>query len=151
MREIENWATPIKASGVSLDVTDCFGPWLTRSQHYNDRAHFHPTVEIDYVLVGQPDAARRNGMTNPTRLVGAVDTVQSVLVAGVKVNAPCAHRIVGSALDVVRKRAEPLLFTLGRRPSRPFFLAADLGDAGPSLRILADDRAVANRLAPGST
>src|SRR3979411_823854 len=40
-------------------------------------------------------------------------------------------------------------FLRRRFPSRPFSLATDLGDAGPSLRILADDRAVANRPALG--
>ena len=39
------------------------------------------------------------------------------------------------------------LLTRGRNPRRPFCLVADLGDAGPSLRLLADRDAVADRLA----
>src|SRR5262249_49650292 len=47
--------------------------------------------------------------------------------------------------DIVRKRAEPALFTLGRRPSRPLFLASDRGHAGPGLTIFAYDCAIADR------
>src|SRR5262249_18020403 len=41
--------------------------------------------------------------------------------------------------------AEPLLLTLGWRPSRPFFLVAYRGHARPGLTILAHNRAVADR------
>src|SRR5262249_62232306 len=51
--------------------------------------------------------------------------------------------------DVIRKRSQPPLLTRGRRPSWPFFLAADCRHAGPSLSILAHDRAVADRLTFG--
>src|SRR5258707_8936720 len=88
-------------------------------------------------------------MSDPSWLVRAVDAIQRVLAAGVKVEGAGTHWIVRTAFNIVRKRAEPPLLTLGRRPSRPFFLAADRGHAGPSLTILAHDRAVANRLAFG--
>src|SRR5436190_3439586 len=85
-------------------------------------------------------------MSDPLRLVGAVDAVQSVLVVRVQVNSASAHRIVSAAFNIVGKRAEPPLLTLGRRPAWPFLLPTDFGDAGPSLRILAHNHAVANRL-----
>src|SRR5437870_9093851 len=88
-------------------------------------------------------------MSDPSWLVRAVDAIQRVLAAGVKVEGAGTHWIVRTAFNIVRKRAEPPLLTLGRRPSRPFFLAADRGHAGPSLTILAHDRAVANRLTFG--
>lgn len=85
-------------------------------------------------------------MSNPSWLVRAMDAVERVLTIGVKIQTSRAHWIVRSSLDVVRKWAEPALLTLGRRPSRPFFLASDRRHAGPSLAILAHDRAVANGL-----
>src|SRR5262245_40162528 len=120
---------------------------LLRPQHHDNRAHLHPTVEIDHVLVGQPDAARRNRMSDPSRLVRAVDAIERVFAIGVEVESAGAHGIACTAFDVVRKRAEPALLTPGRRPSRPFFLAANRGHAGPGLS--AYDRAVSNRLAVG--
>src|SRR5258707_5988833 len=88
-------------------------------------------------------------MSDPSWLVRAVDAIQRVLAAGVKVEGAGTHWIVRTAFNIVRKRAEPPLLALGRRPSRPFFLAADRGHTGPGLSILAHDRAVANRLAFG--
>src|SRR3981081_879308 len=46
-------------------------------------------------------------------------------------------------------RADPLPLAISRDPSRPLFLAADLGDAGPSLRLLAYGHAVAERFPIG--
>jgi len=43
------------------------------------RAHLHVAVKIDDVLVGQPYAAGRNGMSDPSGLVGAVDAIERVL------------------------------------------------------------------------
>src|SRR5258706_3645871 len=85
-------------------------------------------------------------MPDPFRLVGAVDAVQRVLPARIKVDAASAHRIGRTAFDVVWQRAEAPLLALGWRPSRPFLLAADLGDARPRLRVFADDHAVADGL-----
>jgi len=78
-----------------------------------------------------------------------VDAEQRVLVAGVEVDAARAHRIVRAAFDEVRQRAQPLLLAGGRHPTRPLFLAANLGDAGPSLRLFADGHAVAEGFAVG--
>src|SRR5467141_3314219 len=112
---------------------------LLRSQHHHERAHLHPAVEIDHILIGQPDAARRNRMSNPSGLVRAVDAIQRIVAACVEVERTRTHWIACTAFDIVRKRAESPLLALGRRPSGPFFLAADCGHAGPSLSILAHD------------
>src|SRR5262249_57432900 len=93
-----------------------------------------------------PNAARRDRVSDPFRLVGAMDAVQRVPAAGVEIDAARAHGIGWSAFDIVRERAEALLLALGRRPRRPFFLAADLRDAGPRLRLFAHDHAIADRL-----
>src|SRR6266700_5060241 len=84
-------------------------------------------------------------MTDPLWLVRAMDAIQRILAVGVKVHRARTHRIVRTAFDIVRKRAEPALLTLGRRPSRPLFLASDRGHAGPGLTILAYDCAIADR------
>src|ERR1700746_502630 len=109
---------------------------VVRSQHHDKRAHLHVAVKINDVLVGQPYAARRNGMSDPSGLIGPVDAIERVLAARVEVERTRTHWIAGTAFDIVRKRAEPPLLILGRRPSWPFFLAAHRGHAGPSLRIL---------------
>src|SRR5262249_1107708 len=88
-------------------------------------------------------------MSDPSCLVPAMGAVKGVLIAGVKVQRARTHRIVRTAFDIVWKRAEPPLLALGRRPSRPFFLAADRGHAGPGLTIFAYDRAIADRSAFG--
>src|SRR5262249_4790075 len=88
-------------------------------------------------------------MTDPLWLVRAMDAIQRILAAGVKVHRARTHRIVRTAFDIIGKRAEPPLLSLGRRPSRPFFLAADRGHAGPGLTILSYNRAIADRPASG--
>src|SRR5262249_31119054 len=119
---------------------------VVRSQHHHKRAHLHVAVKINDVLVGQSYAARGNGMSDPSRLIGAVDAIERVLAARVEIERTRTHWIAGAAFDIVRKRAESPLLILGRRPSWPFFLAPDRGHAGPGLSILAHDRAVADRL-----
>src|SRR5262249_2572191 len=122
---------------------------VVRSQHHHKRAHLHVAVKINDVLVGQAYAARGNGMSDPSRLVGAVDAIERVLAARVEIERTRTHWIAGAPFHIVRKRAEPALLIRGRRPAWPFFLAAHRGHAGPSLRILAHDRAVADRLTFG--
>src|SRR5262245_60066249 len=82
-------------------------------------------------------------------LVRAMDAIQRVLAACVEIERARTHWIARTAFDIVRKRAESPLLTLGRRPSGPFFLASDRGHAGPGLAILAYDCAVADRPAFG--
>src|SRR5215468_8511958 len=88
-------------------------------------------------------------MSDPSGLVRAVDAIERVLAANVEVKGTRTHRIGCTALDIVRKRAQPALLAFGRCPTWPFFLAADCGNAGPSLSILAHDRAIADRLTFG--
>src|SRR5262249_17203462 len=106
-----------------------------------------PIVQIDHILVGQRDAARSNPMTDPLWLVGAMDAIQRILAAGVKVHRARTHRIVRTAFDIIGKRAEPPLLPLGGRPSRPLFLATARGYARARLTILAYDCAIADRQA----
>src|SRR5439155_10865651 len=108
-----------------------------------------PIVEINHILIGQADATRRNRMSDILRLVRAMDAIQRVLAACVEIERARTHWIARTAFDIVRKRAESPLLTLGRRPSWPFFLASDRSHAGPSLSILAHDRAVTDRLTFG--
>src|SRR5262249_9933106 len=122
---------------------------LIRSQHHHGRTGFHPAVEIDHVLIGQPDTARGNCMSDPSGLVRAMDAIEGVLAVGIKVERAGAHWIGGPAFDIARQQAEPPLLIFGRRPSRPLLLVTDRGDAGPCLALLADDGAVTNRLALG--
>src|SRR5262245_50292831 len=62
------------------------GTMVTRLQHHHhSRAHFHPAVEIDHILIGHSDAARGNRASDVFRLIGAVDAIQRILAAGVKV------------------------------------------------------------------
>src|SRR5215475_3178650 len=84
-------------------------------------------------------------MTDPLWLVRPVDAVQRVLAACVEIERARTHWIARTAFDIVRKRAESPLLALGRRPSRPFFLASDRGHAGPGLTIFAYDCAIADR------
>src|SRR5215469_79437 len=84
-------------------------------------------------------------MTDPLWLVRPVDAVQRVLAACVEIERARTHWIARTAFDIVRKRAEPPLLALGRRPSRPFFLASDRRHAGPGLTIFAYDCAIADR------
>src|SRR6476620_7402430 len=88
-------------------------------------------------------------MSDPLRLVRPVDAVQRVLAACVEIERARTHWIARTAFDIVRKRAESPLLTLGRRPSWPFFLASDRGNAGPGLTIFAYDCAKADRPAFG--
>ena len=48
-------------------------------EHNDDCAKLDAIVEIDRVLIGHPDATRRNGSTDIFGLIGAVDTVPCVL------------------------------------------------------------------------
>src|SRR5258708_26551868 len=74
---------------------------LLRSEHHYTRAYLHPTVEINHILIGQPDAARRDGMSDPCWLVRAVDAIKRVFTACVEVERARTHRIVRTAFDIV--------------------------------------------------
>ena len=119
---------------------------MMRFEHHDDGADLDAVIEIDRVLVGHADAARRDRGADIFRLVGAVDAEQRVLAARVEIHRARAHRIVGARRHEGRN-AETLDLALGRMPGRPLGHAADLGDAGPSHGFLADGDAVADRLA----
>jgi hypothetical protein len=127
-----------------LGNNDTISAWAGNDQDHHSRARLHSAVQIDHILIGQSDAARRNRMSDPSWLVCAMDAIQRVLAIGIKVERACTHWIACAAFDIVRKRAQPPLLTFGGRPSRPLFFAADRGHAGPCLSVLANDRAVAN-------
>src|SRR5215207_4425753 len=102
----------------------------------DDCAWRHPIREIDDVLVGHADAAGRDGLADIFRLVGAMDAVQGVLVALVKVNRPRAERIFRTSGDALWVRPKPGLDLRRRNPVRPFSHTANRGDAGPGQRFL---------------
>src|SRR5262245_50092699 len=116
------------------------------SEHHHSRADLHPAVEIDHIFIGDPDAARGNRTSDVFGLVGAVDAIQRVLAASVKIEGARPHWIARAAWDVARKRAKSPLLILSRRPSRPLFLTANLGHARPSHPGLTHGCAVANSL-----
>ncbi len=64
----------------------------------------------------------------------------------VEIHGARAHRVLRAGADEVG-HVHALLDLGGRRPGRPFGLAADLGDARPGQRFIADGDAVADRLA----
>src|SRR5215216_2327927 len=96
----------------------------------DDRAQLHPIHEIDDVLVGHADASGRNGLADIFRPVGAVDAVQGVLVALVKVNRPRAERIFRTSGDALWVRAKPSLDLRRRNPVRPFSHTTNRSDPG---------------------
>ena len=91
-----------------------------RREDDDDRARLHPVHEIDDVLVEHADAARRDGLADIFRLVGAVDAVQRVLVALVEVERPRAQRIGRTSGNALRVGAEPRLDIRRRNPVGPF-------------------------------
>src|SRR5262245_2900 len=120
---------------------------LAGRQHDDRRTDLHPAIEVDDVLVGEADAARGDGLADILRLVGAVTAVQRIFTIGIEVEAARAHWVLRTARHVRRKRAKALLLTRGGGPAWPLGHAANLGDAGPTLRFLADRDAIADCLA----
>src|ERR1700722_536543 len=123
-------------------------PLAGRDPH--DRgADLYAVVEVDRVLVGKPDAARRDRRADIFGLVGAVDAEERVLAVGKEVERARTHRILWAAAHEIRDVAEPLMLAGGRRPGRPLDHVADLGDARPDERLLTHRDAVADRFAAG--
>ena len=115
-------------------------------KHHDYGSDLGAVVEVDHVFIGHADAARRNRFANIFRLVGAVNPEQRVLAARVEIHGAGTHRVCRTRRHEFR-HAHALDFAGGRMPGRPFGHAADLGDAGPGHRFLADGDAVANGLA----
>src|SRR5437667_8258142 len=86
-------------------------------------------------------------MADIFRLVGAVDAVQGVLVALVKIDRPRAQRISRASGNALWVGAEPSLDLRRRDPIRPVGYMANRSDAGPGQCFLPDRHAVAERLA----
>ena len=123
------------------------GKGLTRYDlniaHDHRRADRNAIVEIDHVLVGQPEASGRHRLADGLGLVRAVDPVERRS----EIERACAERIVGPARHVARQAGLPPPHLLGRRPVRPFALGGHPRGAGPCHPIAADADAVAQRLA----
>src|SRR3989442_15053463 len=111
--------------------------------HDHGRAELDPVVEIDDVVVGQPDAAGGRCRADRVRLVRAVDTVHGVA----EIESARAERIVGTAGHVARQIRAALQHLVGRSPIRPLALGAYRGNAAPGEAVAADADAVAKRLA----
>src|SRR5215831_4252064 len=120
---------------------------LPPRQHHNRSAELHPAVEVDNVLVGEAYAARRDGLANVFRLIGTMDTVQRILAIGIEIEGARTHGVLRATGHIRRQRPKALVLTGGWGPARPLRHAADLGDAGPALRLLSDSHAVADCLA----
>src|SRR5690606_4725067 len=107
------------------------------------RTDLHTAVEVFDVLVQQPDTARRNGLADGRRLVGAVDAVERLA----EIERARAERVAGAAGHHARQ-VRLALDHLGRRePIRPFLHPRDAFVAGPGEAFAADADAVAERLA----
>src|SRR5215813_6476779 len=111
--------------------------------HDHGRADLDPVIEIDHVLVGQADAARRRRRANRVRLVRAVDAVKR----RAEIHRARAERIVDTTRHVTRQFGLALEHLVGRRPVRPLALGADLSDAAPGHPLAADADGVAQGLA----
>src|SRR4051812_47820166 len=68
------------------------------------RVQGNSVVKVDDVDVAHPDAARGHRMADLLRLVRAVDAIERVLVALVKVERARAERVVRAALRVLDMR-----------------------------------------------
>src|SRR5215470_10499715 len=69
------------------------GVAVLRLEDDHDGADLDAVVEVDRVLIGEADAARRDRGADIFRLVGAVDAEQRVLAARVEIHRARAHRI----------------------------------------------------------
>src|ERR1700733_12063927 len=109
--------------GTSLAAATYRGPCpstLTRREDDDGRALLHAIKEIDDILIGHANAAGRYGLADIFRLVGAVYTIQRVLVALVKVERPRAERIGRPSRNAWWVRTETRLNLRRRDPVRPF-------------------------------
>src|SRR5262249_12743851 len=100
-----------------------------------------PVEQVADVLIGQPDASRRDELADRGRIVGAVDAI----FAGAEIHRPRAERIAGAAGHEARQiRLAP--DHLSRRiPFRPLGLVAHRLNAGTGEAFAADADAVADR------
>src|SRR3954466_6142525 len=87
-----------------------------RREDDDNRSRLHPAHEIDDVFVEHADAARRDGLTDIFRLVGAAATIQRVLVALAEAGRPRAEGLARTSGNALRVGAEPRLELRRRSP-----------------------------------
>src|SRR5262245_34754608 len=115
--------------------------------HLGGMAHDHlgadryAVVQVHDVVIDEAKAARRYGMTDRVRLVGAVDAVDG----GAEVEGTCAQRVARAPGHPARQIRLSRNHLGGRCPVRPFRLACDLQEPGPLEAFPADADAVAYR------
>ena len=86
-------------------------------EHDHNGAHLDPVVEVDHVLIGHADAARRNRLADIFRLVRAMDTEQRVAAALMQIQRARAERIVRAATTMLRQAFDALVDVRGRNPA----------------------------------
>ena len=111
-------------------------------QHHDAGADLHAAVEILDILVGQPDAARRDVFADRRGLVGAVDAVERLA----EIERARAERIAFAARHEARQIGLALDHFRRRMPVRPLGHFRDAFRARPGEAFAADADAVAHRL-----
>src|SRR6476659_9802971 len=66
-------------------------------EHNHLRTYGNAVVKVGDIIIGHPDAAGRHAMADGPRLVGAVNTVEGVLVALPQVKSTSAERVIRAA------------------------------------------------------
>jgi hypothetical protein len=112
-------------------------------------------IKIDHVIIGKPDAARRNIGADCPRLVRTVDAIKRVLTAGIEVHGSGTKRIFGTAFhsETAASHLRHVLSKLGltnhhfrgRIPVGPFQLMINGGSAGPEEALSTNANAIAYR------
>src|SRR6185312_8626503 len=108
--------------------------------------HFGPVVEIDDVLVHQPDAAGRDVVADRVPLGRAVQPVTGIAALVEQIERTGAERVHQARIHAVAELGKLRLAPdhLGRRrPARPFALQRDMRRAVPLEAFAADADAVA--------
>src|SRR3569623_2165611 len=100
----------------------------------HQRAYLLAVVEIDDVLIGEADAARRHGLADRPRLRRSVQPVQR----RADIERAGAERIVRAAGHVGRQVGRALAHFRRRRPAGPLGLASDGVLARPAEAVAAD-------------
>src|SRR5579862_7607076 len=84
----------------------------------DQRADLHAVVEVDDVVIGEPDAARRYGLPDRPRLRRSVDAVKRVT----DIDGARTERIVGATGHIGRQVRNALAHLDRRRPAGPLGL-----------------------------
>src|SRR5215470_16132438 len=107
--------------------------------HDDPSADRHPLVEVDDLVVRQTEAARRHGMADRLRLVGAMDAVDRVA----EIHRAGAERVARTTCHPTRQVGLARNHFRRRCPVGPFRLARDCLEPGPLESLAADADAVA--------